>query len=116
MGVGVAIADYDNDGWPDIYVTNFGKNRLYHNNHDGTFTDVAEKAGVALVIGQPEPHGETMTAMAAWTFLSPATFTMTWRPACLRRQGRCLQFLPVSRRKRNVRATRTQRRTGSSLP
>jgi hypothetical protein len=47
-GFGVAIADYDNDGWPDIYVTNFGKNRLYHNNHDGTFTDVAEKAGVAL--------------------------------------------------------------------
>ncbi len=47
-GMGVAIADYDNDGWPDIYVTNWGKNRLYHNNHDGTFTDVAEKAGVAL--------------------------------------------------------------------
>jgi hypothetical protein len=47
-GVGVAIADYDNDGWPDIYVTNWGKNRLYHNNHDGTFTDVADKAGVQL--------------------------------------------------------------------
>ena len=47
-GVGAAVADYDNDGWPDIYVTNFGRNRLYHNNHDGTFTDVAEKAGVAL--------------------------------------------------------------------
>ncbi|MGA2276645.1 MAG: CRTAC1 family protein [Terracidiphilus sp.] len=47
-GFGCAAADYDNDGWPDIYVTNFGKNRLYHNNHDGTFTDVAEKAGVAL--------------------------------------------------------------------
>jgi hypothetical protein len=47
-GFGVAIGDFDNDGWPDIYVTNFGKNRLYHNNHDGTFTDVAEKAGVAL--------------------------------------------------------------------
>jgi len=47
-GFGVAIGDYDNDGWPDIYVSNFGKNRLYHNNHDGTFTDVAEKAGVAL--------------------------------------------------------------------
>jgi hypothetical protein len=47
-GIGVAIADYDNDGWPDIYVTNWGKNRLYHNNHDGTFTDVAEKAGVQL--------------------------------------------------------------------
>jgi hypothetical protein len=47
-GTGVAVADYDNDGWPDIFVTNVGKNRLYHNNHDGTFTDVAEKAGVAL--------------------------------------------------------------------
>jgi enediyne biosynthesis protein E4 len=47
-GYGVAIGDYDNDGWPDIYVSNFGKNRLYHNNHDGTFTDVAEKAGVQL--------------------------------------------------------------------
>jgi hypothetical protein len=47
-GFGVAIGDYDNDGWPDIFVCNFGKNRLYHNNHDGTFTDVAEKAGVTL--------------------------------------------------------------------
>jgi len=42
------VGDYDNDGWPDLYVTNLGKNRLYHNNHDGTFSDVAEKAGVAL--------------------------------------------------------------------
>jgi enediyne biosynthesis protein E4 len=47
-GYGVVVGDYDNDGWPDLYVTNYGKNRLYHNNHDGTFTDVAEKAGVAL--------------------------------------------------------------------
>jgi enediyne biosynthesis protein E4 len=47
-GFGVAVADYDNDGWPDMLVTNWGKNRLYHNNHDGTFTDVAEKAGVTL--------------------------------------------------------------------
>jgi hypothetical protein len=47
-GFGAAVGDYDNDGWPDIYVANYGKNRLYHNNHDGTFTDVAEKAGVAL--------------------------------------------------------------------
>jgi enediyne biosynthesis protein E4 len=47
-GFGVAVGDYDNDGWPDLYVTNFGKNRLYHNNHDGTFTDVAEAAGVTL--------------------------------------------------------------------
>ncbi len=47
-GYGVAVGDYDNDGWPDLYVSNFGNNRLYHNNHDGTFTDVAEKAGVTL--------------------------------------------------------------------
>src|SRR5437879_7111031 len=47
-GFGVAIGDFDNDGWPDIYVANYGKNRLYHNNRNGTFTDVAEKAGVAL--------------------------------------------------------------------
>ena len=47
-GFGAAIADYDNDGWPDIFVSNWGANRLYHNNHNGTFTDVATKAGVAL--------------------------------------------------------------------
>jgi enediyne biosynthesis protein E4 len=46
-GMGVAVGDYDNDGYPDIYVTNFGKNILYHNNGNGTFTDVTAKAGVA---------------------------------------------------------------------
>jgi len=52
-GFGVAVGDYDNDGWPDLYVTNYGKNRLYHNNHDGTFTDVAEAAGVAVGGAKP---------------------------------------------------------------
>jgi hypothetical protein len=47
-GFGVAVGDYDNDGWPDIYVANFGSNRLYHNNHEGTFTDIAVQAGVTL--------------------------------------------------------------------
>jgi enediyne biosynthesis protein E4 len=47
-GFGCAVGDFDNDGWPDIFVSNYGKNRLYRNNHDGTFTDVAEKAGVQL--------------------------------------------------------------------
>ncbi|MGO9324882.1 MAG: CRTAC1 family protein [Terracidiphilus sp.] len=47
-GYGCAVGDYDNDGWPDLYVTNYGKNRLYHNNQDGTFTDMGEKAGVTI--------------------------------------------------------------------
>src|SRR5271163_2812806 len=57
MGGGVALIDYDRDGWPDIYFTNSqnvemartgekARSALYHNNHDGTFTDVTDKAGV----------------------------------------------------------------------
>jgi hypothetical protein len=45
-GMGVAVADYDNDGNEDVFVTGYGGNRLYHNNGDCTFTDVTEKAGV----------------------------------------------------------------------
>src|SRR5260370_36291951 len=58
VGAGCAFLDYDNDGWMDIYLVNSGasdfytpttplKNALYHNNHDGTFTDGTRKAGVA---------------------------------------------------------------------
>jgi enediyne biosynthesis protein E4 len=46
-GMGVATADYDNDGFQDIYVTSYEANTLYHNNRDGTFTDVTKGAGVA---------------------------------------------------------------------
>src|SRR6185437_10245132 len=46
-GMGVAVGDYDNDGYPDLFVTNYGRNILYHNNGNGTFTDVTAKAGVA---------------------------------------------------------------------
>jgi hypothetical protein len=46
-GMGVAVGDYDNDGRPDLYVSNYGASRLYRNNGDGTFTDAAEKLGVA---------------------------------------------------------------------
>src|SRR5579872_6059226 len=52
MGAAVSIVDFDRDGWPDIYATNSAigsKNHLYRNNHDGTFTDVAEQMGVADV-------------------------------------------------------------------
>lgn len=45
-GFGVAIGDYDNDGWEDIYITDLDGGVLYHNNGDGTFSDVTPKAGV----------------------------------------------------------------------
>lgn len=59
MSGGVALIDYDGDGWPDIYFTNAqnvemalqgkkARSALYHNNHDGTFTDVTDKAGVGF--------------------------------------------------------------------
>ena len=47
FAMGGAVADYNNDGWPDLYITCFGGNVLYRNNGDGTFTDVTAKAGVA---------------------------------------------------------------------
>src|SRR6184192_1605627 len=46
-GLGCVWGDYDNDGFPDLYVTQYGRNVLYHNNGNGTFTDATEKAGVA---------------------------------------------------------------------
>lgn len=45
-GMGVAVGDYDNDGWDDLYLCNYGSNTLYRNNRDGTFTDVTTQAGV----------------------------------------------------------------------
>jgi hypothetical protein len=98
-GFGVAVADFDNDGWPDIYVSNFGKNRLYRNNHDGTFSDIAEKAGVAV---------------GGW-------FTgATWGD--YDRDGRLdlfvpgyVQFLRISRCERFLRPARLGWRKGSSV-
>jgi len=46
FGMGVAVGDFDNDGWPDILVTSYGNCLLYKNNHDGTFTDVTKRAGL----------------------------------------------------------------------
>jgi enediyne biosynthesis protein E4 len=59
-GMGVAVGDYDNDGFEDLFVTGYGGNHLYHNNGNGTFTDVTEKAGVA---------GGGWSTSAAWVDL-----------------------------------------------
>jgi hypothetical protein len=45
-GMGVAVGDYDNDGYDDLFVTAYGQNHLFHNNGNGTFTDVTQKAGL----------------------------------------------------------------------
>lgn len=47
FGMGAAAGDFNGDGWLDLYVTNYGRNRLFQNNGNGTFTDITEKAGVA---------------------------------------------------------------------
>ena len=47
FGMGIAVGDYDNDGFPDLFITAYGRCLLYHNNGDGTFTEVTGKAGVA---------------------------------------------------------------------
>src|SRR5581483_536445 len=59
-GMGVAVGDYDNDGYEDLYVTAYGGNRLYHNNGNGTFTDVTQKAAVG---------GGGWSTSAAWVDL-----------------------------------------------
>src|SRR6202158_4081618 len=46
FGMGMAVGDYDNDGYDDLFVTAYGQNRLFHNNNDGTFTDVTKGAGL----------------------------------------------------------------------
>jgi hypothetical protein len=61
FGMGVAVGDYDNDGFPDMFVTAYGRSVLYRNNGDGTFTDVTGKAGLEAAAGMP-----AWTTSAVW--------------------------------------------------
>ena len=64
-GMGVAVGDYDNDGYEDLFVTSYGGNHLYHNNGDGTFTDVTEHSGT----GGDKTPGNSWSTSAAWVDL-----------------------------------------------
>ena len=61
--MGVAVGDYDNDGWEDLYVVGVNRNQLFHNNGDATFTDVTEAAGLK---GLDPQRGKTWSICAGW--------------------------------------------------
>jgi hypothetical protein len=65
--MGVAVADYDNDGHPDLFVAGLHHSTLYHNNGDGTFTDVTVKSGLDASLNHPDPEfGPLWAITAVW--------------------------------------------------
>ena len=84
-GMGVAVGDFDGDGFADLYITQYGRNILYRNNGDGTFTDVTERRVWRRRDGARARCGSTMTMTAAGSVCLPVCGV---RPVdCV--QGRC---------------------------
>ena len=82
FGMGVAVGDYDNDGYPDLFVTAYGRCTLYRNNRNGTFTDVTAKAGVAT------PGWTTSAALVRLRWRRPARpVRLQLRPVHAREPG-----------------------------
>ena len=82
LSKGVAAGDYDNDGWPDLYVSNLGGvNFLYHNNHDGTFTEVGQSIKVPAPVRASRP-GSLITIMTAGPTCSPPATSRPWMRHC----------------------------------
>ena len=82
-GMGCAVADYDNDGDADIYVTNYGSNALYENRGDGAFADVAQRAGVLeMRHSAPDVLSSTTTAMviSTCTWRTTSISIISWKP------------------------------------
>ncbi len=60
---GVAVGDYDNDGYPDLFICSIGRNALYHNNGDGTFTDVTANSGIGRQAGRHSQYRRSMVRL-----------------------------------------------------
>jgi hypothetical protein len=79
---GVAVGDFDNDGYLDLYVTAFGPNTLYRNNRDGTFKDVTSAAGVASTTGSPTIR-TAATPSPAIACTATRRCSTGWRTGCI---------------------------------
>ena len=98
-GQGVAVGDFDNDGFPDLYVTGYGRAILYHNNHNGTFTDVTAKSGLADEGGWSTSAGWFDYDKDGWLDLVVTNY-IEWSPkqqSLVRRTRSWLSFLLQSR-------------------